>query len=65
MLHFIEVKSATHHDPILSITPKKMEKILKTIDYFLLKNDLDMPYEVDALLIKRSGCELVQNLSVM
>ncbi len=65
VLHFVEVKSSSHYDPMLAITPHKMQKILKTIDYFLFKYDLDMPYEVDALLVKRSGCELVQNLSVM
>ncbi len=65
VLHFVEVKSSSHHDPMLAITPKKMQKILKTIDYFLLKYGLDMPYEVDALLIEKSGCELVQNITVM
>ncbi len=65
VLHFIEVKSSSHYDPIEAITPNKMEKILKTIDYFLLKKGVDMPYEVDALLIKENGCELVQNLTVM
>ncbi len=65
VLHFIEVKSSSHYDPIEAITPKKMQKILKTIDYFFLKKGVDMPYEVDALLVEKSGCELVQNITVM
>ncbi len=65
VLHFVEVKSSSHYDPMLAITLQKMQKILKTIDYFLLKYSLDMPYEVDALLVEKSGCELVQNLTVM
>lgn len=62
-LHFIEVKTSKHYDPIERITPKKYEKILKTINYFFYQNPLDLDYQVDAILV-RDDIELVENISL-
>ncbi len=65
VLHFIEVKSSEGYDPRWAITPKKMQKILKTIDFYLLKTGLQMPYEVDALMVEENGCELFCNITII
>lgn len=63
-LHFIEVKTSKNYDPIDRITPKKYEKILKTIDYFLYTNPIDLDYQVDAIIV-RDEIEWVKNISCM
>jgi putative endonuclease len=62
-LHFVEVKSGKNFDPIYNITPAKLEKIIKTINYFLLKKKLDMDYCIDAIIIK-SDIEFIENITL-
>ena len=64
VVHFIEVKFSTSSEPILAITPKKMRKILKTIDYYLLRHKIDC-YQIDALLLKPNSVEIVENISLL
>jgi len=62
-LHFVEVKSGKNFDPIYNITPAKLEKIIKTINYFLLKKKLDMDYCIDAIIIK-NDIEFIENITL-
>jgi len=63
VLHFIEVKATSKdYDPIWRITPKKLEKIIKTIDYYCLKNKLNHDFQIDAILIKNDNIEWIKNL---
>ncbi len=67
ILHFIEVKSSFKTNslhPIYNITPKKLSKIIKTIDYFLIKNRIDMPYSIDAIIVLEENIEFYQNITI-
>lgn len=63
-LHFVEVKSGKNFDPIYNITPSKLNKITKTINYYILKEDTDEPFCVDAIIIKDNGVEFVENVTL-
>ena len=63
-LHFIEVKATLgNYDPLERITPKKIQKIVKTINYFLLKNDISQDFQIDAIIIQNNSIEWIKNIS--
>ncbi len=62
-LRFIEVKTSKDYDPLERITVKKYQKILKTIDYYLLKNPSDLDFCVDAILVT-DKIEWIKNISI-
>lgn len=64
VLHFIEVKSGKNFEPIYAVTPKKIEKIIKTANYYLLKKKIDSDYCIDALIIKKNSIELIENITI-
>lgn len=63
-LHFVEVKSGKGFEPIYAITPKKIAKIIKTIEVFLSHYEVDMPYCIDALIYKDGNLEWVKNITL-
>lgn len=63
ILHFCEVKYSKSYDPIIRITPSKMAKITKTIDYYFLKMKSSCDYEIDAILVTEEKLELIKNIS--
>lgn len=75
ILYFIEVKSSfKNNEPIYAITPKKLEKIYKSIDVFF--NSLDsselenkenlakLNFCVCAILVKNKQIEFLENISL-
>jgi len=64
ILHFIEVKSGKNFEPIYAITPKKLDKILKTVNYYILKKKINSEIEIDALIIKGNDIELIENITI-
>ncbi len=64
ILHFIEVKSGKG-EPIYKITPSKIAKIKKTIQFFFNKTKLDFDYCIDALIVKEDNIELFENIGFM
>ena len=65
VLHFIEVKSAgANFDPIYNLTPAKLRKIINSTHYYLKVNRLDVPYCIDALLVRRGEVELIENITL-
>lgn len=63
IIHFIEVKYSKDYDPIGRITPSKLSKIIKTINYYFYKNNRELDYQIDALLVNDSLMEIVENIS--
>jgi len=63
IMHFIEVKYSKNYDAITRITPKKLQKIIKTIDYYLYSKNIDSDYQIDALIVNNSLIEIVENIS--
>ncbi|MDR0666277.1 MAG: YraN family protein [Campylobacteraceae bacterium] len=63
ILHFVEVKATSgSYDPLERITGLKMEKIIKTIEYYILKNGIQKEYQIDAVIIANGDIEWVRNI---
>ena len=62
-LHFCEVKFSHKYDPITRITPSKMTKIIKTIQYYLLTHPNSYDYQIDAILVMPETIEIIKNIS--
>ena len=65
ILHFIEVKSGKNFDPIYAITPKKLDKILKTINYYIFKKKINLDISIDALIVRGNDIELLENITLI
>ena len=63
--HFIEVKATSkQYDIEYKITPSKMSKIIKTIDYFVTREQIDIIYQIDAIIIKnRTEVNFIENIT--
>jgi len=65
ILHFIEVKSTQKDfEPIYNITPSKLNKIIKSVYYYINKKHLNYAYCIDALIIKGKDIELIENITL-
>lgn len=63
--HFIEVKSGLDFErAIQNITPKKMARILKSVDVYIKKEHLTCNYQVDALIVTEGRCELIESITL-
>ena len=63
VLHFFEVKYSKEYDAIERITSKKLQKIIKTVDYYMYKKKLDVDYQIDALIVDDALVEIVENIT--
>ncbi len=65
VLHFVEVKSGkAEFDPVYNITPAKMRKVINSTHYYLKAKSIDMPYSIDALIIRGDEVEFLQNVTL-
>jgi len=66
VIHFIEVKSSQKSDinPIYNITYKKLSKIKKTLSFYLFKNQITLPFCIDAAIVKEDEIEFYENITV-
>jgi putative endonuclease len=62
-VHFVEVKSTKHDDAIARITPQKLQKLYRTIEYYQLRHPFSADYQLDAIIVTKAGVEWVQNIS--
>ena len=64
-LHFIEVKSGkTDFDPIYNVTPVKLQKVINSAHYYMKTKKLDMPFSIDALIIRHEEVEFIENVTL-
>jgi putative endonuclease len=61
--HFIEVKSGKN-EPIYNITPTKLKRIIKCVNFFLLKHKITLAYQIDAIVIKDNNIEIIENITL-
>lgn len=64
VITFFEVKFSKDYEPIHRITPSKLSKIIKTIDYFFMKYPYEYEYQISAVLLNESKIEILENLSI-
>jgi putative endonuclease len=62
IIHFVEVKASLKYDALERITNAKMAKILKTIEYYILQNDIKKDYQIDAVIINNDKIEWIKNI---
>ena len=64
ILHFIEVKStAGNYEASYRLSPQKYEKILKTLNFYLLKKGLNNDFQVDLLCIYKNKTDFRENIT--
>ncbi len=65
-LHFIEVKSgkSATFDPVYNVTPTKLRKVINSAQYYMKTKHLDMPFSIDALIIRGDEVEFIENVTL-
>ncbi len=65
VLHFIEVKSGkADFDPIYNITPSKLRKVINSAHYYLKTKQLELPFSIDALIVRGDEVEFIENVTL-
>ena len=64
VVHFIEVKSSTNYEPLENITPTKIRRLLKTIDYYILKKNITQAWQLDAFVFRNDEHEIIENITL-
>ncbi|MGG7048698.1 MULTISPECIES: YraN family protein [unclassified Campylobacter] len=65
ILHFIEVKATSKdYEAIYRLTPQKYTKILKAIDFYLLKNGVEFDFQIDLITIEKHKISWIENISL-
>lgn len=65
VLHFVEVKSGINFEPIYGITAQKLTRISKSIDCYLRTLKKTPAYCIDAVIIKKSEIEFLENITMV
>ncbi|MBZ7987651.1 YraN family protein [Campylobacter canadensis] len=66
ILHFIEVKASINYESEYRLDNKKMQKIIKTIQVFLQKNDdyANYAYCIDLISINNNKINFIENIYI-
>ena len=62
--HFVEVKSGSSFEAVYNITPLKLKKLYKSIEYYLKVKNLSVEYSVDAIIFANNQVEYLENISL-
>ncbi len=63
--HFCEVKSALDYETAISnITPKKLSKIKRSVEYYLQIKNLNVCFCIDAIIVCDEKIELLENITM-
>jgi len=61
VLHFVEVKSG--NGAFNNLTPAKISRVIKCAQFFMLKNSLEYPFEIDVIVINEK-IEFFENITL-
>lgn len=65
VIHFIEVKSAqSYEQAVYNLSSSKLQKLNRTIQFYLQKKKLDSDYCIDALIVSDDGIEWIENITL-
>ena len=65
VLHFIEVKSGLDYEGAISnITPKKLQKFIRTLYVYMKKNSLNTDFMIDAIIVTPKEIQRVENITL-
>ena len=62
--HFVEVKSGDSFEAVYNITPQKLYKLYRSIDFYLKQKNLDVAYCVDAIIFAGEDLEYLENITL-
>ena len=62
--HFIEVKSGESFEAVYNITPSKLHKLYRSIDFYLQEKNLYVDYCVDAIIFYQEDIEYLHNITL-
>ena len=62
--HFIEVKSGETFEAVYNITPSKLRKLLRSVEYYLKVKKLDVSYCIDAMIYAGEELEYLENITL-
>jgi putative endonuclease len=62
--HFVEVKSGENFEAIYNITPTKLHKLLRSVEYYLKIKKLDVAYCIDAIIFAGEELEYLENITL-
>jgi len=63
--HFVEVKSGEDYEKaIQNMTPRKIGRILRSVDVYIKKNGLDSDYCIDAVIVTPNEITLLENITL-
>jgi len=62
--HFCEVKSSTDYETAVNnLTPSKLSKIKRSVNYYLQNKKLDVSYCIDAIIVVDNEIEHLGNIT--
>ncbi len=65
VLHFIEVNSAQNYEQAVhNLTSAKLQKLHRTIQFYLHQKRLNGDYCIDALIVSEEGIEWIENITL-
>jgi len=65
VLHFVEVKSGEDYElAIQNITPRKLSRIVKTLQVYIKKNALHVDFMIDAVVVTPKNIEILENITI-
>lgn len=63
--HFCEVKSAQDFETaVLNITPSKLSKLKRSVEYYVQIKKLNVAYVLDALIVVDNEIEFLENITL-
>ena len=63
--HFIEVKSANDYETAVNnISPSKLSKLKRSVDYYLQSKKLDVSFCIDAIIVVDEEIEYLENITL-
>ena len=63
--HFVEVKSGESFEAVYNITPQKLYKLYRAIEYYLKEKKLEVAYCVDAIIFANEELEYLENITLL
>lgn len=65
VIHFVEVKSAqSYEQAVYNLSPAKLQKLNRTIQFYLQQKRLNGDYCIDALIVSDGGIEWIENITL-
>ncbi len=64
VLHFVEVKSGQKFNPLNNITPKKIDRVIKSAYLYMKANHINLPFSIDVVSLSGDSIELIENVTM-